>query len=131
MSVRIALSHQKQLSTSSPCPHLGIQRGEADLWSPFCPAVLHVLTHRRCILSLFLFAARQSALDGKQATPCFEGRLGSHGRWTLYRSPSNVSPSSDLWSASSSGGAVWLSVAMPMASSSQISRKIWSADSST
>ncbi|KRZ83307.1 hypothetical protein T08_801 [Trichinella sp. T8] len=70
MSVRIALNHQKQLGTSSPCPHLGIQRGEADLWSPFCPAVLHVLTHRRCILPLFLFAARQSALDGKQATPC-------------------------------------------------------------
>ncbi|KRX34650.1 hypothetical protein T05_6026 [Trichinella murrelli] len=125
MSVRIALSHQKQLGTSSPCPHLGIQRGEADLWSPFCPAVLHVLTHRRCILSLFLFAARQSALDGN------EGRLGSHGRWTSYRSPSNVSTSSDLWSASSSGGAVWLSAAMPMASSSQNRRKIWSADSST
>ncbi|KRZ81656.1 hypothetical protein T08_16283 [Trichinella sp. T8] len=30
MSVRIALNHQKQLGTSSPCPHLGIQRGEAS-----------------------------------------------------------------------------------------------------
>ncbi|KRY50929.1 hypothetical protein T03_16072 [Trichinella britovi] len=30
MSVRIALNHQKQLGTSSSCPHLGIQRGEAS-----------------------------------------------------------------------------------------------------
>ncbi|KRX61919.1 hypothetical protein T09_6401 [Trichinella sp. T9] len=28
MSVRIALNHQKQLGTSSPYPHLGIQRGK-------------------------------------------------------------------------------------------------------
>ncbi|KRY44003.1 hypothetical protein T03_17390 [Trichinella britovi] len=36
-SVRIALNHQKQLGTSSPCPHLGIQRGPISL-EPFLPS---------------------------------------------------------------------------------------------
>ncbi|KRX13018.1 hypothetical protein T07_14593 [Trichinella nelsoni] len=135
MSVRIALNHQKQLGTSSPCPHLGIQRGDAstkfDLLDrslePFLPSrspridasSLH--THAFPLRSAQVCARRQAS-DALLAENYLAAKadLGA----MKDRLPSNESPSSNLWSATSSGETVWWSVAMPMSSSYQNRRMI-------
>ncbi|XP_003369676.1 hypothetical protein Tsp_05084 [Trichinella spiralis] len=69
MSARIALNHQKQVGTSSPCPHLGTQRGEAstkfDLLDPSLEPFLPSRTPRTDASSL-----RIPAFPSRSAPVC-------------------------------------------------------------
>ncbi|XP_003370886.1 conserved hypothetical protein, partial [Trichinella spiralis] len=146
MSVRIALNHRKQLGTSSPYPHLGIQRGEVstkfDLLDrslePFLPSRSPRIDASSLHTPAFPLrsapvCARRQASDVLLVENYLAARadLEAMEDGPHIVSPSKKKPLLEPFEAPPGRvELVWLAVAMPMDSNSQNRRKIGRLDSS-